>query len=240
MSLWDDLKSFEASGVIPEEWMQTNENWRLGLLLTTPKFGHIREETLESLLERESEVNLCRARAEFSVRLAAVKHAAELKQVETDEFFRDERIATIRRRMRECDDHQFDTIVWYKKQMEKVRTARKRLEERALNKRQPKAAVERRRICNTEATAAEIIERIALYGGRCAYCGGPYQELDHFVAISKGGSGKPENIVPACTPCNRRKRALTPSEWYMKMFGAEFWPPWAETFRTQWALLEPK
>lgn len=50
--------------------------------------------------------------------------------------------------------------------------------------------------------------RIALYGGRCAYClTGACETLDHGVPLSRGGGHYPGNIYPACLDCNRRKSA---------------------------------
>lgn len=43
--------------------------------------------------------------------------------------------------------------------------------------------------------------------GRCHYCHEVRPlTMDHIVPISKGGSHTASNIVPACQPCNSRKR----------------------------------
>ena len=57
-------------------------------------------------------------------------------------------------------------------------------------------------------TAAELRRRLAAFGRKCAYCGGPYEELDHIIPLSRGGSNKISNIVPSCVHCNRSKRNL--------------------------------
>lgn len=46
------------------------------------------------------------------------------------------------------------------------------------------------------------------FGHRCAYClrDGLRLTQDHVVALSKGGAHDVTNIVPACKPCNTRKR----------------------------------
>lgn len=52
-------------------------------------------------------------------------------------------------------------------------------------------------------------------GFRCRYCGGDDEplELDHIIPHSRGGQDTYDNLVAACTTCNRSKGARTPSEW---------------------------
>jgi 5-methylcytosine-specific restriction endonuclease McrA len=53
--------------------------------------------------------------------------------------------------------------------------------------------------------------------GVCHYCGRstPPRELtmDHIVPIARGGRSTKGNIVPACKPCNNKKKQLLPMEW---------------------------
>ena len=52
-------------------------------------------------------------------------------------------------------------------------------------------------------------------GYNCTYCGdveGPF-DLDHVIPYSKGGSHDEDNLVVACSSCNRSKGAMTLSEW---------------------------
>lgn len=61
-----------------------------------------------------------------------------------------------------------------------------------------------------------ILER---FGWRCAYCGAgdvPLQK-DHRVPFSKGGVTDETNIVPACQPCNYRKRDADPGLWPVRV-----------------------
>jgi 5-methylcytosine-specific restriction endonuclease McrA len=43
----------------------------------------------------------------------------------------------------------------------------------------------------------------------CAYCGSHYQEIDHVIPLSEGGTTTAANVVPSCTGCNRRKGSST-------------------------------
>jgi 5-methylcytosine-specific restriction endonuclease McrA len=45
------------------------------------------------------------------------------------------------------------------------------------------------------------------FGGRCAYCLRPGENLqrDHVVPLSRGGVDVPLNVVPACADCNASK-----------------------------------
>lgn len=43
-------------------------------------------------------------------------------------------------------------------------------------------------------------------GGRCQYCAGPAESIDHVVPRSRGGAHVWENVVAACRACNTRKR----------------------------------
>jgi 5-methylcytosine-specific restriction endonuclease McrA len=43
-------------------------------------------------------------------------------------------------------------------------------------------------------------------GGRCQYCGGRAESIDHVVPRSRGGPHTWENVVAACRRCNTRKR----------------------------------
>ena len=55
-------------------------------------------------------------------------------------------------------------------------------------------------------------------GRRCVYCGRglglEHATLDHVIPLSRGGSHDPGNLVAACQPCNQRKGALLPTEFF--------------------------
>jgi 5-methylcytosine-specific restriction endonuclease McrA len=42
--------------------------------------------------------------------------------------------------------------------------------------------------------------------GRCQYCGGRAESIDHVVPRSRGGEHTWENVVAACRACNTHKR----------------------------------
>lgn len=51
------------------------------------------------------------------------------------------------------------------------------------------------------------------YKGHCAYCGLPItiqeMQIDHIVALKRGGPDSIENANPACRMCNKYKDTLT-------------------------------
>jgi 5-methylcytosine-specific restriction endonuclease McrA len=49
-------------------------------------------------------------------------------------------------------------------------------------------------------------------GGRCAYCHGPAETIDHVVPRSRGGRHCWDNVVAACARCNHSKGDRTPAE----------------------------
>jgi 5-methylcytosine-specific restriction endonuclease McrA len=55
-------------------------------------------------------------------------------------------------------------------------------------------------------TTAEWLEKCALLGNLCIYCGeGKPLTRDHKIPLSRGGTNSIDNIVPACRSCNSRK-----------------------------------
>lgn len=56
-------------------------------------------------------------------------------------------------------------------------------------------------------TLEEWIAICRSYGGHCAYCGSVCSlTIDHVIPLSKGGQHAAANVVPACMPCNARKK----------------------------------
>lgn len=47
----------------------------------------------------------------------------------------------------------------------------------------------------------------------CFYCGAPAGGHDHMLPVIRGGTGKVENLVPACNRCNCQKHSRTVDEY---------------------------
>lgn len=47
----------------------------------------------------------------------------------------------------------------------------------------------------------------------CRYCPAPATELDHVMPWSRGGLTTANNLVAACSLCNKSKGDRTPEEW---------------------------
>ena len=62
--------------------------------------------------------------------------------------------------------------------------------------------------------------------GRCAYCGGPAETVDHVLPKSRGGGSTWSNLVAACVPCNHFKAARTPQEAGMRLRVTPYAPSW--------------
>lgn len=103
---------------------------------------------------------------------------------------------------------------WRKNHPERMREYRRKWA--AANPDAHKLRVVRRRIRVRESgrlSTKDVLARIEFFGGRCAYCGGPYEHLDHVVPLSRGGRNVPSNIRPACAKCNLSKGSKTLREW---------------------------
>lgn len=63
------------------------------------------------------------------------------------------------------------------------------------------------------ATPAQIKAIKAAYKGRCAYCGIKPKQLtiDHVTPLARNGGHTPDNLVPACRPCNAAKGTRQPT-----------------------------
>ena len=66
------------------------------------------------------------------------------------------------------------------------------------------------RLCNL--LLSEWAETLRHFNWRCAFCNGPFESLDHFVPVSRGGASWVGNVVPSCLRCQAAKGNLLPEE----------------------------
>ncbi|HEY8807120.1 MAG TPA: HNH endonuclease [Candidatus Limnocylindria bacterium] len=75
-------------------------------------------------------------------------------------------------------------------------------------------------------TAKEWSELVVAHDGRCAYCRRTaVLEPDHRVALSRGGSNRIDNILPACHRCNARKHRMSEAEFRARLAAEKNEPP---------------
>jgi 5-methylcytosine-specific restriction endonuclease McrA len=61
-------------------------------------------------------------------------------------------------------------------------------------------------------TLNEWVKTLDSLEWKCAYCGGEYEELDHWIPLAARQRGTTKlNCIPACSRCNRKKGSLHPS-----------------------------
>ena len=54
-------------------------------------------------------------------------------------------------------------------------------------------------------TLSQIMGRVELYGHQCWICRKPWENMDHVIPLSKGGTNWPANQRPICALCNSIK-----------------------------------
>jgi 5-methylcytosine-specific restriction endonuclease McrA len=71
------------------------------------------------------------------------------------------------------------------------------------------------------ARRATVLERD---GAACVWCGRePWQRdltLEHLLPRSRGGHATPENLTPACRPCNRARRSKPAAAYARELIAA--------------------
>ncbi len=55
---------------------------------------------------------------------------------------------------------------------------------------------------------------LAAFSRACAYCAGPYEQMDHVLPLERGGPHCLANLVPSCRRCNSSKHAHFWFDWY--------------------------
>ena len=130
------------------------------------------------------------------------------------------RLAMRRWRARHPEEHRVENAAYYARHAE-------RLKHRIADYHRANPAVVRakshrhralRRGAEGSFTPDEWIALLESHGRRCAYCRGEGPlEPDHRVALSRGGSNRIENILPACRRCNARKHRMSESEFRARL-----------------------
>jgi hypothetical protein len=112
-------------------------------------------------------------------------------------------------------------VHWAKANPETVNaSARKRYRRapekiREYNRRRHALRRHRSETAMVKVTLAIKNKRFALFADTCAYCDSKEGiTVDHVLAIAYGGLDEPDNIIPACRPCNCSKKASPVEAWY--------------------------
>jgi 5-methylcytosine-specific restriction endonuclease McrA len=93
---------------------------------------------------------------------------------------------------------------------DRIRASKRRWQ--AANPDSHRARQARRRARKAEAltipfTVDQLAQRMAYWGNACWMCRGPYEEVDHVIALAAGGPHCLSNLRPACKSCNASKGA---------------------------------
>jgi 5-methylcytosine-specific restriction endonuclease McrA len=130
------------------------------------------------------------------------------------------RAAMQRWRERHPEAHRAENAAYYMRHAERVK---KRIAEyHRANPSVVRAKSQKHRALRLAAEGAFTPEEwenlVREYRHRCAYCftASPV-EPDHRVALSRGGSNRIENILPACRKCNARKHRMTEAEFRVRL-----------------------
>lgn len=167
---------------------------------------------------RQADCRTCRNEATHRWYIENQERSAEKARRWRDEH--PKRHADTGRRWREANRERRAEATgrWQQANPEKVRATKRHYQ--ALRRARLKAAT------IVPFTYAEMLrhwEDLDLYG--CAFCGGPYEDIEHIVPLSRGGERGGEhsldNIVPSCRDCNRGvggKHSRDPWEWLAERF----------------------
>ena len=113
------------------------------------------------------------------------------------------------------------SLDWYYRNKNKCRAAAQRYAKKFPEKQKARVHRRRARVKNAPGAfnADQIKQVVSLFGGKCAYCGGAYEAIDHVVPLSRGGTNYIANIRPCCTTCNSSKGSKLLSEWPGRRYG---------------------
>lgn len=59
--------------------------------------------------------------------------------------------------------------------------------------------------CKADLTIEQWTQTLEYFNHACAYCGGTYEIIEHYIPVSRGGGTTASNCVPACDRCNNVK-----------------------------------
>jgi len=62
-------------------------------------------------------------------------------------------------------------------------------------------------------TPTQLAARIDYWGGRCWVCYTAFEEIDHVIPVTRGGTHWPANLRPICKSCNTSKGAKDWRRW---------------------------
>jgi 5-methylcytosine-specific restriction endonuclease McrA len=99
-------------------------------------------------------------------------------------------------------------LAYREKNREKVLATYKDYRERHPERSLHDGAVRRSRIKKgkiAKITAAQLRDRLSMFGGMCWMCGEKADQVDHVIPLSGGGLHVLANLRPACGRCNRKK-----------------------------------
>ena len=104
--------------------------------------------------------------------------------------------------------------LWYQENKKHTNEVRRRWRKRNVLK--WRAYAHQRTARQYDATgyaSPEAIEaRMSFYGYRCYMCRGAFDQIEHVIPLSRGGTNWPANLRPACRSCNARKHTKLPRE----------------------------
>lgn len=66
-------------------------------------------------------------------------------------------------------------------------------------------------------TSSQLKDRLSVFQNRCAYCGGPFDCIDHLKPLYLGGPHCLSNFRPSCTSCNSKKGCMPAKEWLKRV-----------------------
>jgi len=130
------------------------------------------------------------------------------------------REAMRRWRERHPQEHRAENTAYYARHAERINL--RIAEYHRANPAIVRAKAHRHRALRTAAegafTSQQWNELMKAYDGRCAYCRcDAALEPDHRVALSRGGSNRIDNILPACHRCNARKHRMSEAEFRARL-----------------------